>query len=136
MPNCCVAPKCRTGFPDVPRDPMVSLYRFAFSNPELLREWLRAILGSNWEPTINSQLCGAHFRNQAFKRNPSGSNPYIQRLSVRRSLKDDAIPSIFKGVPKSLLRSFSTPRSSTTSSEQRLPPWIYFTSSQIPKSRL
>lgn len=63
----------------------LSLTRFPFSKPALLKEWIRAVKRKDFQPTIHHFLCSNHFSPECFQKN------YINC----KRLQDDAVPTIF-----------------------------------------
>ncbi|KFM76107.1 Chromobox protein-like protein, partial [Stegodyphus mimosarum] len=57
-------------------------------DPILKASWIRAIRRKNWSPTKNSYLCSEHFKENDFNRTYA---------CKRALLREDAVPSIFKG---------------------------------------
>ena len=80
------------------RPPGLSFHRFpsANSKAELRNLWTKAVRRENWEPSVYSLICSDHFKPEDFKQNS------VQK----RTLKDDAVPSIFPAFPKYLQNGF------------------------------
>uniref|UniRef100_A0A0K2T4M7 DNA transposase THAP9like [Xenopus (Silurana) tropicalis] n=1 Tax=Lepeophtheirus salmonis TaxID=72036 RepID=A0A0K2T4M7_LEPSM len=87
MPSCCVVPGCSGR----------GSYRFP-SNKNICLKWRIALCreddnGSLWRPSLNSVLCGKHFKPEDFRvpRQTQASG----RGKVYRHLKQNAVPSLF-----------------------------------------
>nr|ACO14780.1 THAP domain-containing protein 2 [Caligus clemensi] len=68
----------------------VSFHRFP-RDPELRQEWVRNLKKADFTPKEHSRICSEHFTPECFNRT----------LNVVR-LRDNALPTIFKGLPKHL----------------------------------
>ena len=61
-------------------------------DPELRRQWLERAGRSGWKPSTTSVLCGEHFDRDCFNVMDTHSD---LNLRTKKSLKPDAIPTIF-----------------------------------------
>ena len=90
MPHRCVAGGCFNTSKDE-----VSLHGWP-SNPQVARQWTKAVRNtrSDFNPTASSQLCSGHFSDESFE--TQSVIAQSQRLKMKRSLKPDTVPTIFK----------------------------------------
>lgn len=111
----CCAPGCRTGYKsqDSPRD--VTLHKFPSQNSPLLKRWLRNI-PRDFVPSTNSRLCSIHFTANDFITESIDRRRNAKRPLQKRRLKDDAVPTIFPGVPSYLSRNAPSDRPTTSAS--------------------
>lgn len=65
-------------------DHNMSLYKFPFDRPDVLRLWVHNMNRPNWKPTPGAVLCSDHFVQNCFHRTGSAV-----------SLRWDAVPTIF-----------------------------------------
>ncbi|XP_069669420.1 THAP domain-containing protein 1-like [Periplaneta americana] len=61
-------------------------FRFPFSRPHILNQWVAAVKREKWTPTKNSFLCSEHFTKESYE---------AQLSSGRWYLKEDAVPELF-----------------------------------------
>ena len=110
----CCAPGCRTGYKsqDSPKD--VTLHKFP-SQSALLERWLRNI-PRDFVPSTNSRLCSIHFTANDFITESIDRRRNEKRPLQKRRLKDDAVPTIFPGVPSYLSRNAPSDRPTTSAS--------------------
>lgn len=77
-------------------------FRFPFKRPEILQKCLSALKRVNFAPSKFTTICSEHFEACAFVERPNIIRPY---------LKDDAVPTIFKGFPPHLQKKAEISRS-------------------------
>ena len=71
-------------------------------NDSMKSRWLRAIPRKNWMPNKNSVVCSLHFNDSDFVTDRADSNISrgINREKLKkRTLMEDAVPSVFPGLP-------------------------------------
>ena len=78
------------------KSPTVSLFNFP-KDPELRQKWIKNVqrTRAEWKgPTPNSVLCSEHFESSCFE--PCYDLAAKVGIQMRRKLKPDAVPTIFK----------------------------------------
>ena len=104
MVNKCCAINCRSGYTGENKGPDVTFHSFPLHDKQLLEGWLKRIARKDFTPTKYSRLCSLHFKPEDFV--TESTDQQIRRrknrssaLLVKKRLKGDVLPSIFKDVP-------------------------------------
>ena len=104
MVNKCCAINCRSGYTGESKDPDVTFHSFPLHDKQLLQGWLKRIARKDFTPTKYSRLCSLHFKPEDFVK--ESNDQQIRRkknrssaLLVKKRLKGNVLPSIFKDVP-------------------------------------
>ena len=104
MVNKCCAINCRLGYTGEDKDPDVTFHSFPLHDKQLLQCWLKRIARKDFTPTKHSRLCPLHFKSEDFVK--ESNDQKIKRrknqssaLLVKKRLKGNVLPSIFKDVP-------------------------------------
>ena len=116
MVNKCCAINCRSGYADENKDPDVTFHSFPLHDKQLLQDRLKRIARKDFTPTKYSKLCSLHFKPEDFvkelydqqirqRKNRSSA------LLVKKRLKGNVLPSIFKDVPSCYACGDAPPRS-------------------------
>ena len=104
MVNKYCAINCRLGYTGENKDPDVTFHSFPLHDKQLLQRWLKRIARKDFTPTKLSRMCSLHFKpedfvtesnDQQIRRRKNRSNA----LLVKKRLKGNALPSIFKDAP-------------------------------------
>ena len=104
MVNKCCAINCRSGYTGENNDPDVTFHSFPLHDKQLLQGWLKRIARKDFAPTKYSRLCSLHCKPEDAvaesndlrirqRKNQSSA------LLVKKRLKGNVLPSIFKNVP-------------------------------------
>ena len=91
---------------------------------KLLQVWLKRLARKDFRPSKYSILCSLHFASDDFivKSNDLNNKRKRKREStklVRRRLKDDAVPSVFNGLPSYYIPKSELRRSGLSASSSR-----------------
>ena len=104
MVNKCCAINCRSGYTGENKDPDVTFHLFPPHDKQLLQGWLKRIARKDFMPTKYSRLYSLHFKPEDFVK--ESNDQQIRRrknrssaLLVKKCLKGNVFPSIFKDVP-------------------------------------
>ena len=104
MVNKCAAINCRSGYAGEDKDPNITFHRFPVKDEKLLLQWLKCIARKDFKPSEHSRICWLHFKDEDFVNDSADQQNRRKRKIdstklVRRRLKEDAYPSIFKDLP-------------------------------------
>ena len=123
MPTCCI-PNCRSGYTSETEDhSTISFHRFPLKEP-LKSIWLKNIHRRDFTPTSNTRVCSLHFSDDDYKQQTTDTNQRRRKRRTmgalqRKTLKDDAYPHIFPGLP-SYLSETVTRRSDPATQSKRI----------------
>ena len=125
MPNKCVAFGCKSGYKTHETPSNVTLHRFPLQHEELLKKWISRISRENFQPTTNSRLCSLHFVESDFSETRVDKNMTRKRKRGtkplnKRTLKPDAIPTVFPNSPKYLSAPQPTRRDENATARSRV----------------
>ena len=103
MVNKCAAINCRSGYAGEYKDPNITFHRFPVKDEKLLLQWLK-FARKDFKPSEHSRICSLHFKDEDFVNDSADQQNRRKRKRdstklVRRRLKEDAYPSIFKDLP-------------------------------------
>lgn len=117
----CSVPFCKSGYSSLRRNQKkVSVFQFP-ADPDRRAAWTRAIHRSNFVPTKYSRVCSLHFKEEDFVSERCDKNPRRQSGRLKKkSLKGDAIPSVFPDYPSYLQHTSTVRRSERATSTSRL----------------
>ena len=124
MVNKCCAINCRSGYTGENKDPDVTFHSFPLHDKQLLQGWLKRIARKDFTPTKYSRLCSLHFKPEDFVK--ESNDQQIRRrknrssaLLVKKPLKGNVLPSIFKDVPSYYAGGDAPPRSGLSLASSR-----------------
>ena len=120
----CAASTCRSGYSGEKRDQNVIFHSFPLNNKQLLKRWLERLARKGYTPTKHSKLCSLHFKSEDFVTDSKDQKERRKRKRettslMRKRLKKDACPSIFKGMPSSFTRNCALIRLEPSSPSSR-----------------
>ncbi len=101
MPDHCSAPGCMSGYDGQKGH---SFHKFP-DDLQMRQKWLRAIPRDTktWTPSTHSRMCSLHFREEDYVDSRDKDIKRRQKKkTARKSLRKDAVPSIFPNLPQSL----------------------------------
>ena len=95
---------CRSGYADENKDSGITFYSFPLHDIQLLQGWLKRIARKDFMPTKYSRLCLLYFKPEDFVTESNDQqirrrNNRSSALLVKKHLKGNVLPSIFKDVP-------------------------------------
>lgn len=124
MPFKCCVPGCKSGYAsqktDIHPAAKISFHRFPLKD-FLKNQWLRKI-PRKFTPSSNSRVCSLHFTSADFidSRYDKDTRRRIARGDrKRKTLRDDAVPSIFPNLPSYLSSTPTTARDTSSTAEGR-----------------
>ena len=118
--TCCV-PFCKSGYSSVRRTKKKTGFFQFPSNAERKAAWIRAIHRKNFVPSTYSRVCSIHFKEEDFVTQRRDSNPRRHSGPLKKkTLKPDAVPSVFPDHPSYLQPKPSIQRSKRATSSSRL----------------
>ncbi len=123
MPDHCSVPGCKSGYETKEKAgrAKVSFHKFP-EKVSLRMAWLKAIHRDlkTWTPTTYSRVCSVHFREDDYTASrDTNIHRKQKRQNTRRSLKKEAVPSVFPNLPGYLSTPPPTARETSASSSQR-----------------
>ena len=100
----CTAINCRSGYREKKQDQKVTFHSFPLEDKHLLQTWLKRLARKDYVPTKNSKLCSLHFKFENFVTDSTDQKGWRKRKRetttlIRKRLRKDACPSIFKDLP-------------------------------------
>ena len=116
MVNKCCAINCRSGYTGENKDPDVTFHSFPPHDKQLLHGWLKRIARKDFTPTKYSRLYSLHFKPEDFVKESNNQQIRWRKnrssaLLVKKCLKGNVLPSIFKDVPSYYACGDAPPRS-------------------------
>ena len=119
----CSVPRCPTGSTQNRTKEKVSMHKFP-TDPGLLEKWMKSIPRKNWTPSKHSFICSLHFHEENFVKSTMDSNTRRKNKRkeslLKRYLKKDAIPTIFRQLPSYLSKEPTPARSNTATTSSRM----------------
>ncbi len=124
MPNSCVVPGCKSGYGTGQSKPdfTLSFHKFPDDNA-MRRQWLSAIHRDtvNWQPSVYSRVCSLHFHEGDYTDSrDSNIHRKRKRTNTRKSLRKEAIPSVFPNLPTYLSSQPPQERLTAATTSERL----------------
>lgn len=110
----CAAYGCKSGYDSTracKSDTPVTFHSFPLRNSDLVNKWIKANPRQDFTPTKSSRLCSLHFRDSDFVDERTDSNKSRKQKKavasdcnrpLRRYLKPNVVPSIFRNAPSYL----------------------------------
>lgn len=113
MPLKCSVPGCKSNYDSIGKTKYVTVFRFP-ENEKLRALWLQRIPRKDWSPGISARVCEFHFESKfvsTFEEFTDKDGNRKQFLRKRPLLMPNAVPTIFKELPKYLSSTSVTERS-------------------------
>ena len=95
---------CRSGYRGEKQDQKVTFHSFPLEDKHLLQTWLKRLARKDYVPTKHSKLCSLYFKFKGFVTDQTDQRGWRKRKRetatlIRKRLRKDACPSIFKDFP-------------------------------------
>ena len=100
----CAAINCRSGYRGEKQNQKVTFHSFSLEDKHFLQTWLKQLARKDYVSTKHFKLCSLHFKFEDFATDSTDQREWRKRkretaILIRKRLKKNACPSIFKDLP-------------------------------------